>query len=73
MNAELWGILSGLSLAWDMRYCRVEVEADSLVVNILSSSEEMMVYRSSLIMAIRELLDREWIIRAVMCLGRCAD
>ncbi|CAL9019915.1 unnamed protein product, partial [Prunus brigantina] len=36
LEAELWGIFWGLSLAWDAGYCDVEIECDSNAAVALS-------------------------------------
>ncbi|GAB4846229.1 hypothetical protein Ancab_025226, partial [Ancistrocladus abbreviatus] len=58
---ELWGILEGLNLAWDLGLQQVEPETDSQAVKtLLYSHEGLQRNESSILMAIRKLLTIEW-------------
>ena len=59
--AEAWAIYHGFMLCWNKGYRRVELESNSLVAvrkihNVHSSDGPHM----GIILAIQELLDRDW-------------
>lgn len=40
-NAEFWGILIDLNLAWNSRFCHIIVESDSMsIINVLSQNHQ---------------------------------
>ena len=59
--AELWGLFQGLTLAWDVGIKRLLVEVDSLGVTQMISKQVVVpnVFHA-LIIAIRDLLSRNW-------------
>ncbi|KAL9437050.1 hypothetical protein AB3S75_022984 [Citrus x aurantiifolia] len=61
LMAELWGLFQGLTLAWDVGIKRLLVEVDSLGVTQMISKQAVVpnVFHA-LIVAIRDLLSRNW-------------
>ena len=61
LMAELWGLFQGLTLAWDVGIKRLLVEVDSLGVTQMISKQVVVpnVFHA-LIIAIRDLLSRNW-------------
>ncbi|KAH9770878.1 putative ribonuclease H protein [Citrus sinensis] len=61
--AELWGLFQGLNIAWDrgIRYLIVEVDRQC-VSQLISSTRLMPNAHFSLITAIKELMNRQWLI-----------
>lgn len=63
-KAELWGILGGLSLAWDRGFRKVILESDSqLVVNMLSKPIATCHPLSSLVLQYNGFLRWNWSIQ----------
>ncbi|KAH9705377.1 hypothetical protein KPL70_011849 [Citrus sinensis] len=62
-TAELWGLFQGLNIAWDRGIHYLIVEVDSQCVSQLISSTSLMPNAHfSLITAIKELMNRQWLI-----------
>uniref|UniRef100_A0A199UBV5 Uncharacterized protein n=1 Tax=Manihot esculenta TaxID=3983 RepID=A0A199UBV5_MANES len=62
-NAELWAIFDGLTLAWNMNFRRLVVDCDNArLVKLLKIVNEVAV-TSSLLARIKELLNRDWIVK----------
>ncbi|KAH9798495.1 reverse transcriptase domain-containing protein [Citrus sinensis] len=59
--AELWGLYQGLILAWDAGIKRLLVEVDSLCISQMISKQEVVpnVFYA-LVVAVRDLLSRNW-------------
>ncbi|KAL9453582.1 hypothetical protein AB3S75_009233 [Citrus x aurantiifolia] len=62
-TAELWGLFQGLNIAWDrgIRYLIAEVDSQC-VSQLISSTSLMPNAHFSLITAIKELMNRQWLI-----------
>lgn len=59
--AELWGVLTGLELAWERGFRRVELHVDSTaVVHTLTVSTEGSMMGRILVQRIRRLLQQDW-------------
>ncbi|KAL9457054.1 hypothetical protein AB3S75_006148 [Citrus x aurantiifolia] len=64
LTAEIWGLYHGLCMAWQRGFRRIWVEVDSKsVTQILENPTTPVNEHHSLILAIRELLSRDWIVR----------
>lgn len=64
MEAELWGILDGLTVAWECGYRRVVVEVDNATVaQWCANPSEAGLDERNLAGGVRDLLGREWEIR----------
>uniref|UniRef100_A0A2C9V942 Uncharacterized protein n=1 Tax=Manihot esculenta TaxID=3983 RepID=A0A2C9V942_MANES len=62
-NAELWAIFDGLTLAWNMNFRRLVVDCDNArLVKLLKTVNEVAI-TSSLLARIKELLNRDWIVK----------
>ncbi|KAE8722050.1 hypothetical protein F3Y22_tig00014444pilonHSYRG00149 [Hibiscus syriacus] len=60
LDAELWGIYMGLSVAWDRNYRRIIVESDTTeVVNMINGSAVVQRF-STLLPHVQELTRRDW-------------
>ncbi|KAH9750277.1 putative ribonuclease H protein [Citrus sinensis] len=63
LTAEIWGLYHGLCMAWQRGFQRIWVEVDSKsVTQILENPTTPVNEHHSLILAIRELLSRDWIV-----------
>lgn len=61
LEAELWGLVEGLKLAWSLGFRCVEVEMDSLVaVNLVKDADSNVDVGGGLIQIILGLLRRRW-------------
>lgn len=61
MEAEIWGVLHGIELAWRKGVCRLVVEVDSLVVcKMLHSNLPWHHPLATLINSCRDVLTRDW-------------
>ncbi|KAJ8900288.1 hypothetical protein K2173_024928 [Erythroxylum novogranatense] len=74
-QAELWVVYHGLTLAWFHGYSRVDLTIDSAMVvsNFTNASHQVV---NNLVLAIWELLLRNWIVRARHVFresNRCVD
>ncbi|PKI65311.1 hypothetical protein CRG98_014275 [Punica granatum] len=59
--AELWGVLSGLELAWELGYRHVLLEVDSLLVTrLISGSGSRAPQLRTIVRAIHSWLERDW-------------
>ncbi|KAL9411534.1 hypothetical protein AB3S75_045186 [Citrus x aurantiifolia] len=64
LTAEIWGLYHGLCMAWQRGFRRIWVEVDSkAVTQILENPTTPVNEHHSLILAIRELLSREWVVK----------
>lgn len=60
-SAELWGLFQGLRLAWDHGIRYLEAEVDSQCISqVISSTRPVLNVHLSLIIAIKELMNRDW-------------
>ena len=63
MNAKLWGIFQGRSLAWDQGYMRVIMEYDNMaVVTAIVNNDRTPNGNYALVCNVRKLLQRDWIV-----------
>ncbi|KAF7823638.1 putative reverse transcriptase [Senna tora] len=61
MQAELWGILSGLEVAWEMGLKKLIVETDSRSAQyMLKQGMDVLNLCASLVQNIHELISRDW-------------
>ena len=62
-TAELWGLFQGLNITWDrgIRYLIAEVDSQC-VSQLISSTSLIPNAHFSLIIAIKELMSRQWLI-----------
>ena len=61
LKAELWGVLHGLRMAWDLGYRRIQVGIDNCsVVQIIKENNAHVNETSNIIEMIRELMRRDW-------------
>ena len=61
MNAKLWGIFQGRSLAWDQGYIRVIMEFDSMAaVSAIVNNDRTLNGNYALIYNVRKLFQRKW-------------
>ncbi|KAH9666870.1 reverse transcriptase domain-containing protein [Citrus sinensis] len=61
LKAELWGVLHGLRMAWDLGYRRIQVGVDNCsVVQIIRENNAHVNEISNIIEMIRELMRRDW-------------
>ena len=66
VTAELWAVYIGLQLTWDRGYRKVILESDSsVVVGLMNGDKVSMDRNCTLIMKIRDMLDRAWEVRTV--------
>lgn len=62
-KAELWGILDGLNLAWEMGFKKVSVEVDSMYAIEVRAKDDIRAHANyDIIFAIKRLLQREWLV-----------
>lgn len=62
--AELWGILEGLSLAWDHGFRKVHLETDSrCALSLLQKHTAGLHRHTHLVNTIQELLHRDWTVQ----------
>ncbi|KAJ8749887.1 hypothetical protein K2173_013802 [Erythroxylum novogranatense] len=59
-NAELWGLLDGLQIAWSLGTNKVEVESDNMSVIQWLNNHNQESMDNALICSIRELMSRSW-------------
>ncbi|KAJ8767159.1 hypothetical protein K2173_013556 [Erythroxylum novogranatense] len=59
-NAELWGLLDGLQIAWSLGINKVEVESDNMSVIQWLNNHNQESTDNALICSIRELMSRCW-------------
>lgn len=61
LTAELWGIVSGLEIAWDTGYRKIWIESDSLTsVNLIKNGCSKLRSYYALVHRAVELLARDW-------------
>ncbi|KAK9912978.1 hypothetical protein M0R45_036807 [Rubus argutus] len=61
LEAELWGLIKGMDLAWNCGYRSLEIEMDSLVaVHLVLSPIDNSHPLFSLVVNCQELLERDW-------------
>ncbi|KAG5249134.1 non-LTR retroelement reverse transcriptase [Salix suchowensis] len=66
VTAELWAVYIGLQLTWDRGYRKVILESDSsVVVGLMNGDKVSMDRNCTLIMKIRDMLDKAWEVRTV--------
>ncbi|CAA0831450.1 Polynucleotidyl transferase- ribonuclease H-like superfamily protein [Striga hermonthica] len=59
LEAELWGVIQGLKLAWDRGFRLVELEVDNLsVTNLISRLDGEVSFHRQMVQVIRDLLAR---------------
>ncbi|XP_050216415.1 uncharacterized protein LOC126667478 [Mercurialis annua] len=77
LQAELWGALDGLNLAWSRGHKQVILEMDSkLAVDAITNEDLTINANTNLLWAIRDLLKRNWHIQVCHIYregNRCAD
>ncbi|CAN0877469.1 Putative ribonuclease H protein At1g65750 [Linum grandiflorum] len=62
-RAELRAALTGLHLAWDLGYRKVDLQVDSMtVVSLLQSQGETDHRHQACVQDLRQILDRNWIV-----------
>ncbi|KAH9706363.1 hypothetical protein KPL70_012184 [Citrus sinensis] len=61
IKAELWGVLHGLRMAWDLGYRRIQVGTDNCsVVQLIKENNANVTEFSNIIEMIKELIRRDW-------------
>lgn len=76
VEAEMWGVLKGLELAWSEGCRRVLVETDSEVVARHLKGKEVVAHMSSVHRSVMNLLEREWqlgVCKIDRCNNSCTD
>ncbi|KAF7826343.1 ribonuclease H [Senna tora] len=77
LNAELWGILYSLKVAWDKGYQKVEVECDaSMAIKAILEPECSTSVNHPTVCSIKAMLERDWEVRIKpikRAINTCAD
>ncbi|KAF7822494.1 ribonuclease H [Senna tora] len=77
LSAELWGIVHGLSITWDLGFRKVEIESDSShAINLIQSPWDVSSNFHPLQQKIACLLSRNWEVKATQIsrsANECAD
>ena len=61
IKAELWGVLHGLRMAWDLGYRRIQVGTDNCsVVQLIKENNANVTEFSNIIEMIKDLIRRDW-------------
>ena len=61
MEAELWGALEGLKLAWGMGMKQIILESDSAkIVGLLNGSKDIMVRDRNLLASCLKMVKEDW-------------
>ncbi|MBA0773274.1 hypothetical protein Gotri_008562 [Gossypium trilobum] len=66
LNAELWKALEGLQFAWSLGFQRVALEMNSMTAIQLIQDESVELHHSTMLLAIKEMIQRPWRIKAGM-------
>ncbi|KAL4331213.1 hypothetical protein AHAS_Ahas13G0477600 [Arachis hypogaea] len=60
-KVELWGVLQGLKMAWDLGFKKATLETDSkAVLQTLQKKEETQNHPEALVRSIGQILKRDW-------------
>ncbi|XVE64144.1 hypothetical protein DITRI_Ditri07aG0078100 [Diplodiscus trichospermus] len=63
IRAELWGLLKGVELAWNIGIRNLQVEVDSKeVIQAIEENMDTVRISPSLISGIKEMMRREWVV-----------